>query len=204
MSLLPAERRLYNCLRQCITLHGYAPSIREMKIALEKSSTSFVQDLLKRLQTKGFIDKRRGKARAIRLLFSELPLQGIVQAGYLTEHPNYFERIRLDGHCYEDSDYALQVCGDSMVGAQVFDGDVVVIRPTQDLWAIRPGQIAVVWIAGEGPTLKHVYYSEGDIHLMLKPANPTHASRTLERSQVEVQGIMVGLHRHDDGLWLAI
>jgi repressor LexA len=175
-----------------------------MKTALEASSTSFVQDLLERLQHKGLIDKHRGRSRAIRLRFSELPLQGRIQAGYLTEHPICWERIRLDGNCYEDGDYALQVCGDSMVVAQIFNGDIVVIRPTQDIWAIRPGQIAVVLIEGEGTTLKHVYYREGDSHVTLKPSNPALTSRTLEWPQVAVQGVMIGLHRNSDDLWMAI
>ncbi|MFQ4137928.1 transcriptional repressor LexA [Nodosilinea sp. PGN35] len=204
MLLLPSERRLHDCLRQWVAIHGYAPTIREMKTALKASSTSSVQDLLERLQRKGLIDRQRGRSRAIRLRFSELPLQGRIQAGYLTEQPNCWEWIRLDGNCYEKGDYALKVCGDSMVMAQIFDGDVVVIRPTQDIWAIRPGQIAVVLIEGEGTTLKHVYCREGDRHVILKPANPALPSRTLEWSQVGVQGVMVGLHRLSDELWIAI
>lgn len=205
MTLLPSERRLHDCLKQWIDLYGYSPSIREIKSALPEASTSFVQDLLNRLQQKGFIIKPQRQARSICLLYGELPLKGIVQAGYLTEHPErFFERVRLDGRRYREGDYALQVSGDSMVDAQILDGDIVVVRPTDDIWAIRPGQIAVVWLDGEGTTLKHVYYSEGETQITLSPANSAHPTRTLERSQVEVQGILVGQHRHDDGLWVAV
>ncbi|WP_072016295.1 LexA family protein [Leptolyngbya sp. KIOST-1] len=205
MVLLPSERRLYDGLRQWIHLHGYAPTIREMKTMLQESSSSFVQDLLDRLQQKGFIDRQQGLARAIRLLYGELPLKGIIQAGYLTEHPErYFEQVRLDGNRYKPSDYALSVRGDSMANAQIYDGDIVVIHPTEDLWAIRPGRIGVIWIAGEGTTLKHVYYGEGDTQITLRPANPAHPTRTLDRAQVGVQGVMVGQHRNDNGLWVAV
>ncbi|MBD1872868.1 repressor LexA [Nodosilinea sp. FACHB-131] len=205
MTLLPSERCLHDCLKQWIDLYGYSPSIREIKSALPKSSTSFVQDLLNRLQQKGFIVRVQGQARSICMLYGELPLKGIVQAGYLTEHPErFFERVRLDGKRYREGDYALQVSGDSMVDAQILDGDIVVVRPTEDIWAIRPGQIAVVWLDGEGTTLKHVYYSEGETQITLSPANPAHLTRTLERSQVEVQGILVGQHRLDEGLWVAV
>lgn len=167
--------------------------------------SNYVQDLLDRLQQKGFILRTQGQARAICMLYGELPLKGIVQAGYLTEHPErFFERVRLDGRRYREGDYALQVSGDSMVDTQILDGDVVVVRPTSDLWAIRPGQIAVIWLDGEGTTLKHVYYSEGETQITLKPANPAHPTRTLARFQVEVQGILVGQHRQDDGLWVAV
>jgi repressor LexA len=205
MTLLPSERRLYDCLRQWINLYGYAPTIREMKAALQASSTSAVQDLLDRLQQKGFIARGKGRARAICMLYGELPLKGIVQAGYLTDHPEgYFEQVRLDGKRYYDGDYALKVSGDSMVDAQIFDGDIVVVCPTDDIWAIRPGQIAVIWLDGEGTTLKHVYYSEGETQITLKPANPAYPTRTLDRAQVAVQGILVGQHRLDDGLWVAV
>ncbi|MEA5450647.1 S24 family peptidase [Leptolyngbya sp. CCNP1308] len=204
MTLLPSERRLHDCLRLWINLLGYAPTIREIKTALQESSTSFVQDLLDRLQQKGFIARGHGRARAICILYGELPLKGIIQAGYLTEHPICCDRIRLDGKRYREGDYALTVSGDSMVNAQILDGDIVVIHPTDDLWDIRLGKIGVVWIAGEGPTLKHVHYCEGENQVTLKPANPAHPPRTLERHQVEVQGVMVGHHRHDDGLWVTV
>ena len=205
MVLLPSERRLYDCLRQWIALNGYPPTIREMKAALQESSSSFVQDLLERLQQKGFIVRQQRTARSLCLLYGELPLKGVVQAGYLTEHPErFFEQVRLDGNRYIEGDYALTVSGDSMVKAGIFDGDIVVMRPTKDIWAIRPGQIAVIWLEGEGTTLKRVYYSEGDDQVTLKPANPAHPPRTLERPRVGVQGVMVGQHRYDDGLWVAI
>ncbi|PSR17227.1 repressor LexA [filamentous cyanobacterium CCP3] len=205
MVLLPSERRLYDCLRQWIHINGYPPSIREMKVALRESSSSFVQDLLDRLQQKGFIVRQQRTARSLRLLYSELPLKGVVQAGYLTEHPErYFERVRLDGNRYQEGDYALTVSGDSMVDAGILDGDIVVMRPTEDIREISLGRIGVIWIAGEGSTLKRVYYSEGDDQVTLEPANLAHPTRTLERSQVGVQGVIVGQHRYDNGLWVAV
>jgi repressor LexA len=204
MEITPRERQLLKGIRQSIEQQGYAPTIREMKAFLPESSTSAVQQLLTQLQGKALIDRQPGKARALSLLCSQIPLKGIIQAGYLTEHPTkQGESIRLEGKRYESKDYALQVQGDSMIGAEILAGDIVVLRPSHDLWAIRPGQIAVIWIEGEGPTLKHIYYQEGDSQITLKSANPAHASRTLERSQVGLQGVVVGLHRCDEGLWLS-
>lgn len=203
MTLCPAERRLYDCLKRWVDSYGYAPTLREMKDDLRTPSMSFIQDLLKRLQQKGYIERQFGRARAIHVLSSELPLRGIVQAGYLIEHPERSERIWLEGDRYTVGDYALQVSGDSMVDAQILDGDVVVIRPARDLWAIRPGHIAAIWIDGESTTLKHVFYREGEAQVTLKPANPAHEIRVLERDRVGVQGLMVGHHRYHDGLWIA-
>jgi repressor LexA len=205
MGLCCSERLVYDCLRQWLALNGYPPTIREIQEDLKISSRSFVQDLLVRLEKKGYIEKQPGKSRAIRLIFGEMPLKGMVQAGYLTEHPErLFEQVRLDGRCYQEGDYALQVSGDSMVDSQIFDGDIVVIRSTNDLWAIRSGKIAVVLIEGEGTTLKHVYQHEGDPQFVLQPANPDHPTRILASHQVGVQGMMVGHHRNDSGLWVTV
>jgi len=203
--MLPKERRLYEVLRQYIDESGYPPSIRDIKALLQENSTSKVQDGLRSLEQKGLIVRHPGRPRAIRLLSFQVNLKGLIQAGYLTEHPRgHNESIRLDGDLYDPHDYALKVVGDSMVGAHILDGDIVVIRPTTDLWAIRPGDIAAVWIEGEGTTLKRIFYQEGDHQVTLKPANPDHQSRTLKPDQVDLQGLMVGHHRQEDSLWLHV
>lgn len=205
MILSSSECLIYRCLGRWATVHGYAPSIREIGEELNISSRSLIQDVLNRLQQKGYIERRRGMARAIKLLRSELLLHGVVQAGYLTEHPvRDCDRVCLDGKRYQANDFALKVCGDSMVEADIVDGDIVVIRPTEDLWAISPGQIAVIWIEGEGGTLKHVYYQEGDRQITLQSANSAHEARILDSAQVRLQGLMVGHHRSSDGLWIAL
>ncbi|MGG6239206.1 transcriptional repressor LexA [Nodosilinea sp. AN01ver1] len=204
MSLCCSERLVYDCLRRWHALNGFYPTIREIEEDLKISSRSLVQSLLARLEKKGYIEKQYGKARAIRITSFELPLKGVVQAGYLTEHPERFEQVRLEGKRYKEGDYALKISGDSMVDAQIFDGDIVVMQLTEDAWAISHGRISVIWIEGEGTTLKRVYYSEGDNQVTLEPANLAHPTRTLERSQVGVQGVMVGHHRDDNGLWLAV
>lgn len=186
-------------------MHGFSPTYREIAAGMNLASISLVQARLRKLQQKRYIDKEPRKARSITLRFSTLPLQGLIQAGYLTEHPDgCFDPIRLEGRHYGPDDYALKVCGNSMVGAQIQDGDIVVIRPETDLWAIRPGQIAAVWIGGEGTTLKHIHYAEGDSQCRLTPANPDHPERRLDRDQIGLAGVMVGQHRYQDGLWLAI
>ncbi|NMF81757.1 transcriptional repressor LexA [Nodosilinea sp. P-1105] len=205
MRLLPEERRLYKVLRQYFDDYGYPPSIRDIKASLEESSTSKVQDGLRSLEQKGLIVRHPRRPRAMRLLSSQVNLKGLIQAGYLTDHPRgHNESIRLDGHRYAPHDYALKVVGDSMVEAHILDGDIVVIRPTTDLWAMRPGNIAVVWIKGEGTTLKRIFYQEGDNQVTLKPANPDHPIRTLKPDQVDLQGLLVGHHRQQDGLWLNV
>jgi repressor LexA len=204
MVLLPSERRLYDYLCHLAHRDGYAPTIREIQDALSLSSRSLVQNLLQRLTDKGFIQRLPRRARAISVQCSQLPLRGTVQAGFFVDHPEGHDRIRLDGQRYQPNDYALRVVGDSMEGTDILADDVVVIRSITDLWAIPPGSIGVVWIDGEGTTLKRIFYREGDSMITLKAASAHHSDRTLERSQVGLQGIMVGHHRLADTLWVPV
>ena len=70
-----------------------------------------------------------------------------------------------------DADFCLRAKGDSMIGARIYDGDIVFIR-TQD-W-VDNGEIAAVIINDEA-TLKRVYYYPNEEKLILSPENPRYA-----------------------------
>ena len=67
-----------------------------------------------------------------------------------------------------DADFCLAACGDSMIGARIFDGDIVFIR-AQD--TVENGEIAAVAI-GDEATLKRVYFYPEKNKLILSPENP--------------------------------
>jgi len=66
------------------------------------------------------------------------------------------------------ADFCLRAKGDSMIGARIYDGDIVFIREQPD---VENGEIAAVQIEDE-VTLKRVYKYEN--RLELRPENPTH------------------------------
>ena len=67
-----------------------------------------------------------------------------------------------------DADFCLAASGDSMIGARIFDGDIVFIR-AQD--TVENGEIAAVVIEDEA-TLKRVYFYPEKNKLILSPENP--------------------------------
>lgn len=67
-----------------------------------------------------------------------------------------------------DADFCLAASGDSMIGARIFDGDIVFIR-AQD--TVENGEIAAV-IIGDEATLKRVYFYPEKNKLVLSPENP--------------------------------
>ena len=86
--------------------------------------------------------------------------------------------------------YALEVKGDSMTGAGIDDGDVVVIRETT---VAEDGDIVVALIDGQEATLKR--FRRRGSSIALEAANPAYDTRILRDDQVEVQGRLVGLIR---------
>lgn len=196
MFLTSDEQRFLDCLRDYICQNHYSPSIRDLERLLGEKSRSMLQELQKRLQQKGVITWEPGLARSYRILVGNMPLRGFIEAGYLIEHPqDEIEFLNLPDPSYRPQDYALWVSGDSMIDAHICDGDLVIIRPTHDLWALRPNQIAVVLIEGEGTTLKYFHYREEEDWVTLKPANRDYEERILERSRVGLQGILVESRR---------
>jgi SOS-response transcriptional repressor LexA len=59
--------RLLEYLEAYIQLHGYSPVIDEMMAAMGKPRGA-IQNSLKYLEQEGYIERRYGKARAIRIL----------------------------------------------------------------------------------------------------------------------------------------
>ncbi|MFO1067270.1 MAG: transcriptional repressor LexA [Geminicoccaceae bacterium] len=86
--------------------------------------------------------------------------------------------------------YVLQVVGDSMIDAGVFDGDMVVIQRTE---SADNGQIVVALIEDREVTLKRLRRRGASI--ALEAANPAYETRIFGPHQVKVQGRLVGLLR---------
>ena len=86
--------------------------------------------------------------------------------------------------------YALEVKGDSMIDAGIFDGDTVVIRNTQ---TANPGEIVVALVDDEEATLKR--FRRKGASIALEAANPAYETRIFGPDRVRVQGKLIGLLR---------
>jgi repressor LexA len=86
--------------------------------------------------------------------------------------------------------YALEVKGDSMTGAGINSGDIVVI---QEQPTAQNGDIVVALIEGEEATLKT--FRRRGTTIALEAANPAYETRLYRDHQVRVQGKLVGLIR---------
>jgi repressor LexA len=86
--------------------------------------------------------------------------------------------------------FALEVRGDSMIDAGIFDGDTVLIK-RQD--AASTGEIVVALVDDEEATLKRLRRRGNSI--ALEAANPAYETRIFPPDRVKVQGRLVGLLR---------
>jgi len=86
--------------------------------------------------------------------------------------------------------FALEVAGDSMIDAGIFDGDTVLVRRDD---APENGAIVVALIDDNEVTLKRLRRNKGSI--ALEPANKAYETRIFGPDRVRVQGRVVGLIR---------
>jgi repressor LexA len=86
--------------------------------------------------------------------------------------------------------FALEVKGDSMIDAGIFDGDTVVIRKGD---AAMNGDIVVALVDDEEATLKRL--RRKGVSIALEAANPAYETRIFGPDRVRVQGKLVGLLR---------
>ena len=93
--------------------------------------------------------------------------------------------------------FALEVQGDSMIDAMVFDGDLVIMKPAKEA---RNGEMVAVWLNDkEETTLKYFYQENGRVRL--QPANPTMKPIYIEDpATVDIQGKVIMVIRQVGGL----
>ena len=194
-TLTEAQQELYDWLVDYIHSNQHSPSIRQMMKAMGLKSPAPIQSRLDHLRKKGYIDWNEGKARTIRILQDTrgIPVYGTIAAGYVNEaYTDDVSRLDMAGLPLKTGDYALKVNGDSMIGAMIQDGDMVIMRPVQDPQSIRQGTIVAARVERE-TTLKY-FHCQGN-QVQLKPANPDYPVQEFLADQVDIQGRLVAVWR---------
>lgn len=197
--LTPQQAKVLQTICDYIDEKGYPPSVRELGERLGLKSTATVHSHLKTLERKGYLERSAQKSRAFnvregvggsRLSLSVMvPVVGTVRAGVpILAVENIDEFVPLPrSFVSSENVFMLRVQGDSMIGAGIFDGDMVVVKQ-QD--AAENGDIVVALIDDEA-TVK-TFYKEKD-HIRLQPENTS--MEPILTNNVIILGKVIGLYR---------
>jgi repressor LexA len=121
----------------------------------------------------------------------EIPLHGRIAAGAPIEALEGQNSLPVPAALLGPGDhYALEVSGDSMVEAGIFDGDFALIKRTD---TARNGEIVVALVRNEEATLKYLAKEDGMVRL--DPANAAYEPQVYNPAEVVVQGKLAGLLR---------
>lgn len=197
--LTQRQKDILEYIEKMITEFGKPPTIREIGVKFDISSTNGVRSHLEALMRKGYIRKQELISRGIELVrdfvssVSRVPLVGSVPAG------NPIDAIEnIEGEIAVDTSFipagetfTLRVRGDSMMAAGIFDGDLVIVKKQE---TAERGDI-VVAIIGEEATVKRYYPENGLIRL--QPENEAYKPIIVDRHSPEfkIAGKVVALLR---------
>ena len=181
------------------------PSFDEMKDGLGLKSKSGIHRILSALEERGYIRKLNNRARAIEVLkipknktehsnnkSIPIPILGKIAAGNpieaISDNTNYIDIPQ--SHLGKGEYFLLEVEGNSMINAGIFDGDQVIIEKCNDA---KNGEIVVALIDNNEATLKRIY-KRGQ-QLALQPENSAYKTVIYGPDRVQIQGILKQLIR---------
>jgi repressor LexA len=200
------QREVLEFVRSFSDRHGVPPAVREIAERFGFTARAAF-DHLRALERKGMLERRVTSKRASRTLVlpgrwprhrsggDEIPVLGRIAAGApILAVENREDSIPLRPEWFGAQGapvFALRVRGESMVGAHIVDGDLVLVRKQE---TATPGEIVAALVDGEA-TVKR-FAREGDA-VVLKPEHPTMKPIVVgpDRPDFRVLGKVIGVLR---------
>ena len=188
--------------------NNVTPSFDEMKDGLDLKSKSGIHRIVSALEERGYIKKLNNRARAIEIIKNvnlidtesgknknniiSIPILGKIAAGLpieaISDNTNYIE---LPETLLKKGEYfILNVEGDSMIEAGIFDGDQVVIRKANDA---NNGEIVSALIDNNEATLKRIIKRGQQV--ALQPENSNYKTVIYGPDRIQIQGVLKHLIR---------
>jgi len=195
IKLTERQQRVLDVIRKHIDDSGMPPTRADIARELSFKSANAAEEHLKALARKGAIEIVPGTSRGIRLIEERgLPIVGRVAAG-----SPVLAQEHIEDHCELQpqffspaADYLLQVTGDSMINAGIFDGDLLAVHSTP---VAQNNQIVVARIGDEVTVKRFQRRSSSRIDLLAE--NPDYAPIEVDLATEEfaIEGISVGVIR---------
>ncbi len=199
--LTTRQQELLDYLRSYQRTQGVMPSTRDIQKHFGFSSQTAAMSHLRALEKKGVIQRHAHKARAVvfpedldRAEIIDIPVFGTIPAGMseadMVQHAETCISVDVNtlGIPRTTKSFALKVRGDSMIGAHICSGDLVILEIKEP----RQRDIVAALIDGE-TTLKR--YLLNDSQPYLKAENPEFPDLIPAR-ELAIQGVMIAMIRH--------
>lgn len=195
MKINKKRESIFEYIAGYINKHGYSPTIREIASALSISSTATVAYNIDKLKKEGRLEKVYSKNRTLSIKNStknksiNIPLLGKIAAGtpiFATE--SYEEIYSFPNNLFRGENlFILNVTGDSMIEAGIFNGDKIVVNEQS---TAERGEIVVALINDEA-TVKRYFPENGKIRL--QPENSSMSPIIVPNCKI--LGVVVGTIR---------
>jgi len=195
------QRRILEFIQRTVRDRGYPPTVREIGEAVGLNSSSSVHAQLANLERRGLLKRDPTKPRAMELQGPgsarpsgvSIPLLGRISAGApVLAEENIEDYLTVPtSYAGQEDHFALRVRGESMIGAGILDGDVVVIR-RQD--QADEGDIVAALLPGpaeDEATVKRFHRVDGRVLLLAE--NP--AMAPVEMTAGRILGKVVAVLR---------
>lgn len=197
------RNRIYQYVRRRI-LSGLPPTVREVQQAFGFSAVQTARQHLEMLVSEGRLVKEHGgksrgyrlpPGKSARLPLMLVPLLGRVQAGQLdTATEDWEGQVAVQSQLDRKDLFALRVRGESMTGAGIFPGDIVIVRKQS---VARSGDIVVALVEDEA-TVKRLRVRGG--RMELTPENPAFEWTAPDPETVQILGKVVEVRRYLEGM----
>ena len=200
MRLTKRQKAVYEFIREQVLRRGYVPTVREIAERFSIASPNGVVCHLNALVKKNLIRRESNKARAIALTHelpprqttasteNGLPFAGYVSAGFTDQAFELGDRIDF-GEMFNSKDFfVLRVRGESMIEAQIADGDYVICRTAA---TAEQGQMVVALNDDDEATLKYWFPEKNRVRL--QPANSS--MKPIYLPNARVRCVVVGVVR---------
>jgi repressor LexA len=200
--LTPRRGAVLDFILSTVRERGYFPTVREIGSAMGFSSPGSVTRHLEALAERGDLVRLEGRlAPAPRLLSSRggIPLVGSVTAGRPVDAPENREgEVCLSGLFGEEKGlFAVRVRGDSMEGAGILEGDLVVVRPAS---RASPGETVLAYLGPEQESTVKIFRRGPSGEAVLEPRNPNYAALSIRHDpHFRIGGKVVGVVRQVRG-----
>jgi repressor LexA len=201
------QEKILKFIREFLDDRQMPPTLREIQDHMGFAAIGTVQYHIKNLTGAGMIDVKPRLSRGISLTQRTvgIPIIGRVPAGpaqlafeqvegYLSAIHGEKQSIQSNAPLPQLADpralFALRVKGDSMIGAGILDGDLVIVRPQN---SAKNGDIVVARLDQEDATVKRLVRKPGIIHLA--PENPKYKAIPVDEN-TEIIGKVIRVVRH--------